>query len=92
MVDCHRERFPQHFQEHALGDLQEHQGVFQVHASDALSDQDLTDMSDIVPEESSMFGACNLWSSFLNLFNQFELDDLAREVCDELSGIRTSAT
>ena len=40
MVDCHRERFPQHFQEHALGDLQEHQRVFQVQASDALSGQD----------------------------------------------------
>ena len=40
MAGCHRERFPQHFQEHAPGDLQEHQRVFQVQASDALSGQD----------------------------------------------------
>ena len=46
----------------------------------------------IVSEESSMFGESNLWSPFLNLFNHFGLDDLAREMCDELSGIRTSET
>ena len=51
-----------------------------------------SEMSDIVSEESSMLGASNLWSPLLNLFNHFGLDDLAREMCDELPGIRTSAT
>ena len=51
-----------------------------------------SEMSDIVSEEMSMLGKSNLWSTFLNLFNHFELDDLAREMRDELSGIRTFAT
>ena len=51
-----------------------------------------SEVSDIVSEESSMFGESNLWSPFLNLLNHFELDDLVREMCDELSGFRTSAT
>ena len=51
-----------------------------------------SEMSDSVSEESSMFGESNVWWPFLNLFNHFELDDLAREMCDELSGFRTSAT
>ena len=52
-----------------------------------------SEMSDIVSEESSMFGERNLWSPFLSQLGQhFELDDLAREMCDELSRFRTSAT
>ena len=51
-----------------------------------------SEMSGIVSEESSMLGERNLWSPFLNLFNHFGLDDLAREMCDELSGFRTFAT
>ena len=54
--------------------------------------QPKSEMSDSVSEESSMLGESNVWWPFLNLFNHFELDDLAREMCDELSGFRTFAT